>query len=89
MDFRQSMQPSANRPAPVAPAAPAPEHKPERVSSKVPKAKPGWSRMVSIVAVLVVVVVLVGAALMLTRGGSDNENKFIQSNKYQAVLRRV
>ncbi len=81
------MQPSANRPAPVAPAAPAPEHKPERASSKVPKGKLAWTRVVSIVAAVIVVLVVVGAALMVAHGGSsDNENKFIQKSKYQAVF---
>lgn len=88
MDFRQTIQPTGNRPTP-APASVAPERKEERSSknSKVPTgAGPQWLRILSAILLVGVVVLLVGIILAVNRSNNDNESKFVNTSDYQAVF---
>jgi len=87
MDFRQSIQPSANRPAP-APAPMASERKEDKVVNKVPKGSPEWLRILTVVLLACVTVVLVGIVFMSihTSGAASNEDKLVDASKYQAVF---
>jgi hypothetical protein len=84
MDFRQTMQPNGNRPAP-APAPATSERREERASSKDNKFGPQWMRVLSAILLLGVAALLIGIILAFTRSG-DNESGFINTNDYQAVF---
>lgn len=87
MDFRQSIQPSANRPAP-APAPVAPERKEEKAGRKTAKSGPEWLRVLTVILLACITVVLIGVivASMRSDGGNGNENKLVDKSKYQAVF---
>jgi len=86
MDFRQSIQPSANRPAP-APAPAAPERKEDKFVNKTQKDSPEWLRILTVILLACVTVVLIGVIFVSMRSGSgDNESQFIDKSKYQAVF---
>jgi hypothetical protein len=88
MDFRQSIQPSANRPAP-APAPMASERKEDKAANKVPKDSPQWLRILTVVLLACVTVVLVGAVVVSLRNSgtnTSNEGKLVDTSKYQAVF---
>jgi hypothetical protein len=85
MDFRQTVQPSANRP--VAASAPVtPERKEDKISAKSGRHAPKWLNILSMVLLIGIVGLLVGITLIFTRSGNDNESKFVDSSKYQAVF---
>ncbi len=89
MDFRQTIQPGASRPAAPAPAPVAPVHKEERASSKNSKGgkAPQWLRILSFVLLVGIAVLLVGVILISTRSSTgDDESKFVDKSKYQAVF---
>lgn len=86
MDFRQTMQPSGNRPAP-APAPAAQERKEDKASRMgMSKNTPKWLNALSVILLVGVAILIVGIALIFTRSGSDNENKFVNTSDYQAVF---
>jgi hypothetical protein len=85
MDFRQSIQPSGNRPAP-APAPVAPERKEEKASKLINRNSPKWLNALNMVLLVGIAVLIVGVALVFTGSGNDNENKFVDKTKYQAVF---
>jgi len=88
MDFRQSMQPSGNRPAP-APAPATQERKEDRASRMslgMSKNNPKWLNVLSVVLLVGVAILLVGITLVFTRSGNDNESKFVNTSDYQAVF---
>lgn len=86
MDFRQTIQSNNSRPNSASPAPAAPERKEDKGSSRFSKGSGfPWTRLLSVVLLVGVVVLLVGIALAFARGG-DNEGKFVQSSKYQAVF---
>lgn len=85
MDFRQSTQPGAARPAGPTPAA-APEHKDSKqASGKKPR---GRSLLTFATAVLLVgVAVLIAvAAVAISRGNTTAEYRYVNTSKYQAVF---
>lgn len=86
MDFRQSVQPSANRQA--VPAAPAPEHKEDKKTES--KAQPTGGKLMRLaysVMLIGIVVLLAAIVLGIARGNSGNgESGYVMSNKYQAVF---
>jgi len=86
MDFRQSIQPN-NRPGPVSAAPAAAERKESKLSGRLGKGgnSPQWLKILTLVLLVGVVVLLVGIAFAFARGG-DNEGKYIESSKYQAVF---
>jgi len=88
MDFRQTMQPTGNRPTP-APAPITPERKEERASknSKVTNGgAPQWLRVLSVILLVGIAVLLVGIIFAVNRSNNDNESKFVNTNDYQAVF---
>jgi len=85
MDFRQTIQPNNSRPGPVSTASGASDKKEE----KGPRGReygPRWMRVLTVVLLVGVVVLLVGVIFAFSRGGSDNESKFINTSDYQAVF---
>ena len=85
MDFRQTMQPSGNRPAP-APAPAAQERKEDRASKmSMVKNNPKWLNILSMVLLIGVAILIVAVTLVFTRS-SDNESKFVNTSDYQAVF---
>lgn len=86
MDFRQTIQPNNNRPSPVSAAPAAPERKESKASRFNGSNSPQWLRILTVVLLAGVVVLLIAVALSFTRSGGDNENKFVDTSKYQAVF---
>lgn len=92
MDFRQTTQPSTDRPtAPV--AAPAvTEPKTEKREPKVAKGKKsvGWLGFLGVVMLIGIAVLLVGITIIFMRSHSttsaDDESKYVATSQYQAVF---
>ena len=86
MDFRQTIQPNNNRPSPVSAAPAAPERKESKASRFSGTGGPQWLRILTVVLLAGVVILLLAVAVAFTRGSGDNENKFVDTSKYQAVF---
>lgn len=88
MDFRQPTQSNGARPAAANLAAP--ERREDKASSRPAKFRDSggapWLRILSVVLLLGIAILLVGITLVFTRVGGDNESKFVDSSKYQAVF---
>jgi hypothetical protein len=88
MDFRQTTQPSAGRPA-VAPQAPlTPEHKEVKgtTTSSREKNSNKWFGILAAILLVGIVILISGIALVFSRGSTANEFKYVDSAKYQAVF---
>lgn len=85
MDFRQTTQPNSARPATVTAAPVTPEHKEEKNSGSKKKNGGKWMRVLNSIVLIGVAILLVGIALAFTRS-NDNEAKYVDSSKYQAVF---
>jgi len=86
MDFRQTMQPNGNRPAPT-PAPATSERKEEKASNRgFNRGGSQWMKILSLILLIGVAVLLIGIILTVTRSGSDNESKYVNSSDYQAVF---
>jgi hypothetical protein len=87
MDFRQTIQPNNSRPGPVSAAPVAPEKKESRMGGRFSgTGSPQWMRILSVILLAGIAVLLIGITLVFTRSNGDNESKFIDSSKYQAVF---
>ncbi len=85
MDFRQITQPNNGRP-PVTPQAPvSPEHRESKGVQSKPKHR-SWLQLFSGILLVGIAVLLACVAVAINRGGSDNENKYVDTSKYQAVF---
>jgi hypothetical protein len=88
MDFRQTTQPAASRPAPVAPVSTgldsvSRDEKPVRNKKKL---EGKWLRILNSIVLFGVAILLAGIAVVATRSSNDNEFKFVDQSKYQAVF---
>jgi hypothetical protein len=84
MDFRQTVQPSNNRPAPAVAAAPSPEsHHKERPGKS---GKRDISRWFAVVLFAGIAVLLVGIIFAFSNAPREKESQFIKHDKYQAVF---
>ena len=90
MDFRQTIQPSTSRPAASAPAPTASAHKEERASASNKNSKPKgfqWLRLLSLILLVGIAVLLLGVIIISMRNNAgDDESKFVDKSKYQAVF---
>ena len=85
MDFRQITQQNTSRPVTPSSAPDAPTHKEEKGSSK--KTTPvSWLQLINGVMLIAIALLVASVALILTRGTSTGEHKYIDSGKYQAVF---
>jgi hypothetical protein len=88
MDFRQTIQPNrSSAPSSQAPA-PAPEGKHEKYddSGEGQTSVGKWMRIFTFVMLAGIVVLLAAIAYGVGRSPSDNEFKFVDQSKYQAVF---
>lgn len=86
MDFRQTIQSNNSRPNSVNAAPAAPERKEGKGSGRLSGGgQTPWVRILTVALLVGIVVLLVGIALAFSRGG-DNESKFVDTSKYQAVF---
>jgi hypothetical protein len=85
MDFRQTTQTSSSRPAPVNPAPAAPEHKEEKTRKTKGTGGRSWMQALQLVVLVGIAILLLGIALVFTRG-NGSESKYVDQSKYQAVF---
>jgi hypothetical protein len=86
MDFRQSSQTNQARPTVSGVASASPEHKPERDSGFKKKKSGNWLGIITAVLLIGVAVLIAAIALAFTGSKNDNEFKYVNSSKYQAVF---
>lgn len=87
MDFRQTIQPTGNRPAPTpAPATPERKEGSTKSNKMMTSDGPQWVRVLSAILLVGIVVLLVGVIFAVNRGNHDNESQFVNTSDYQAVF---
>ena len=79
MDFRQNQAPGSR---PAVTAAPAGASHKETNTKKTNK----WLSIMNLVILFGVAILVAALAIGFTRGGSDNEFKYVDNSKYQAVF---
>lgn len=86
MDFRQSSQTNQARPT-VSGAAPvSSEHKQEKDSGYKKRRNSNWMGIITAVLLIGVAILIAAIALAFTGSKNDNEFKYVNSSKYQAVF---
>ena len=86
MDFRQTTQTAGSRPNPANPAPAASEHKVEKTAKVTEPHGRHWMQMMQLIVLVGIAILLLGIALVFTRGNDGNEAKYIEKAKYQAVF---
>ena len=83
MDFRQTTQPT-NRP--VGSGSGSANTNGKESASKRLGTNNKWFKVLNVIILLGVAILLAALALAVARGGNDNEYKYVDQNKYQAVF---
>jgi len=85
MDFRQATQPT-NSSRPSAPStAPTSLNNKDKSPKRLPNSSK-WFKTLNVIILLGIAILLAAIALAVARAGSDNEYKYVNSDKYQAVF---
>lgn len=85
MDFRQTTQPTNNRPGQATVSAPINNGKDgshKRSAGDAGK----WMKLLNIIVLFGAAILIAAIAFSFTRGSNDNEFKYVDNSKYQAVF---
>ncbi len=89
MDFRQSTQTGSGRPNVVTPTpalSPKEDNKYQAVSHAALRVTDRWMRVINTLLLVSIAALVAGIAIGLMQTTNNNESKFVQSSKYQAVF---